>query len=188
MGGDPVADSIAIDFKYFNPLRPCGRRHCGLYIRSRLSIYFNPLRPCGRRLAQFSNFRQWLTFQSTPPVWAETLSGRPARHREHISIHSARVGGDVIGDVRTVMAVLFQSTPPVWAETPRHSYTRPLVKISIHSARVGGDAASTSECSLLFYFNPLRPCGRRPQKKPVFLSLKHLHYNIFYRKKQENPI
>ncbi len=59
-------------------------------------------------------------------------------------------------------------------------------------------------------FNPLRPCGRRLReqifnivicrfqstppvwaetaKETIFSSLKHLYYNIFYRKKQENSM
>ena len=124
-------------------------------------------------------------FQSTPPVWAETLIGpempigaidfnplRPCGRRlrqefhknylEDISIHSARVGGDTLSGVNYVYNVLFQSTPPVWAETVSERYAYENVAISIHSARVGGDAQRTG-CSMCgFDFNPLRPCGRRP--------------------------
>ena len=188
MGGDPVADSIAIDFKYFNPLRPCGRRHCGLYIRSRLSIYFNPLRPCGRRplttkeppepsnisihsarvggdgkrarlvkinlyfnplrpcgrrpgRRQHSN--RFQIFQSTPPVWAETLR----------AIHPIPVVN------------IFQSTPPVWAETRPVLQFSAVAYISIHSARVGGDPFWSACAPPRAYFNPLRPCGRRRNRR-----------------------
>ena len=34
------------------------------------------------------------TFQSTPPVWAETKGGEVNGNGKRISIHSARVGGD----------------------------------------------------------------------------------------------
>ena len=56
------------------------------------------------------------TFQSTPPVWAET-------HR----------------NAATPDAVGFQSTPPVWAETIESQSANVYQLISIHSARVGGD-------------------------------------------------
>ena|GEM_PF-290003 len=101
-------------------------------------------------------------FQSTPPVWAEThcyvVRGsdhadfnplRPCGRRrllafvgvggEQISIHSARVGGDILGYRSYWSFAAFQSTPPVWAETRR------LLRLLV----------------LFFYFNPLRPCGRR---------------------------
>ena len=35
-------------------------------------------------------------FQSTPPVWAETQAALAPAGAQKISIHSARVGGDVI--------------------------------------------------------------------------------------------
>ena len=153
---------------------------------------------------------QSLEFQSTPPVWAETsqLSGDNPPSR--ISIHSARVGGDYVVIYGRIQynhfnplrpcgrrpgagqcfcrRSGFQSTPPVWAETRNSLAVLQNPVISIHSARVGGDEKTVRQKPCRAYFNPLRPCGRRPQKKPVFLSLKHLHYNIFYRKKQENPI
>ena len=34
-----------------------------------------------------------------------------------ISIHSARVGGDILNSAKETLNELFQSTPPVWAET-----------------------------------------------------------------------
>ena len=127
--------------------------------------YFNPLRPCGRRLLGFKSQQLPAPFQSTPPVWAETFK-------------------DPLGVFK--------------------------VAISIHSARVGGDLTCTLGWLASRYFNPLRPCGRRPiafqvflmifgfqstppvwaetAKETIFSSLKHLYYNIFYRKKQENSM
>ena len=79
----------------FNPLRPCGRRPpdewYGLH-----RDYFNPLRPCGRRLDSKLAMSYDKPFQSTPPVWAETLQTMMETSPFPISIHSARVGGDVI--------------------------------------------------------------------------------------------
>ena len=146
---------------------------------------FNPLRPCGRRPTFRRKRSPWCRFQSTPPVWAETITLanmvnsrsnfnplRPCGRRQsrwqtwstadQISIHSARVGGD-----------------------QRHANIyRWQYDISIHSARVGGDPLmprrrttpmafqSTppvwAETRNVLYgdsgirdFNPLRPCGRR---------------------------
>ena len=59
---------------------------------------------------------------------------------EYISIHSARVGGDDRLDIQPILSRSFQSTPPVWAETASSS------KMDVDRG----------------HFNPLRPCGRRP--------------------------
>ena len=105
----------------FNPLRPCGRRQEVGMVNAQRKAHFNPLRPCGRR--PFATLIGWSYYG--------------------ISIHSARVGGDMHRQVSFSVFSLFQSTPPVWAETA---------------------------------------------KETIFSSLKHLYYNIFYRKKQENSM
>ena len=88
-----------------------------------------------------------LLFQSTPPVWTETSSGRFLASPAPISSHSARVGGDT-PEYRSIYSTcLFQSTPPVWAET--------LSKNALQ------DRASD--------FNPLRPCGRRHARSFYYL-------------------
>ena len=38
-------------------------------------------------------------------------------------------------------------------------------QISIHSARVGGDLVPEVIKKAFNYFNPLRPCGRRPARR-----------------------
>ena len=58
------------------------------------SLHFNPLRPCGRRPFDFALNDICPEFQSTPPVWAETVQNAYLRISNLISIHSARVGGD----------------------------------------------------------------------------------------------
>ena len=144
----------------FNPLRPCGRRRINPPPQAR-RLNFNPLRPCGRRLIHISCDYNSAAFQSTPPVWAETLKGCGSDGLRAISIHSARVGGDLAHSIAdsssndfnplrpcgrrlahafNVNAILtFQSTPPMWAETR---------SAQLHHL-------------LLHNFNPLRPCGRR---------------------------
>ena len=130
------------------------------------SPHFNPLRPCGRRLSLRCG-------ASTPQADFNPL--RPCGRR------------------------LFQA------------FYIPLIRpISIHSARVGGDDRRCANHALANDFNPLHPCGRRLEglpmlietilfqstppvwaetaKETIFSSLKHLYYNIFYRKKQENSM
>jgi len=83
--------------------------------------YFNPLSPCGKRRGEYNSCIFNIAFQSTLPVWEETLDfvHVPAVFDE-ISIHSPRVGRDV---------------PP---EDPEDK----LMQISIHSPRVGRDLVS----------------------------------------------
>ena len=101
----------------FNPLHPCGRRRF-LLTSGTHRMNFNPLHPCGRRRAFYAYNIAVKRFQSTPPVWAETLSPllaslfpnyfnplHPCGRRlcqfagfkiqSKISIHSTRVGGDI---------------------------------------------------------------------------------------------
>ena len=120
---------------YFNPLRPCGRRRTPSLQMASRSRYFNPLRPCGRRLWRRSYSTTRAGFQSTPPVWAETKPRRPARgdhpnfnplrpcgrrptikikqrRNNHISIHSARVGGDLSKQRRCARRLHFNPLRP----------------------------------------------------------------------------
>ena len=50
-------------------------------------------------------------------MWAETVTFDKPNFADVISIHSARVGGDVWSFDRALNFFAFQSTPPVWAET-----------------------------------------------------------------------
>ena len=89
-----------------------------------------------------------------------------------ISIHSARVGGDGFDAFVDGSAMLFQSTPPVWAETCVRAIIMCSTVISIHSARVGGDPMRLPHGFWQRYFNPLRPCGRRLRPYSVGWSAK----------------
>ena len=78
-------------------------------------------------------------FQSTPPVWAETKVPDWIDHM--VEFQSTPPVWTETDDNRLAVAryITFQSTPPVWAET-RFTYLRcNPTQISIHSARVGGD-------------------------------------------------
>ena len=78
-------------------------------------------------------------FQSTPPVWAETVS--PSHGSRSSQFQSTPpVWAETMLECMSHLGIKFQSTPPVWAET----------------------RAATSTLGFDGYFNPLRPCGRRP--------------------------
>ena len=82
-----------------------------------------------------------------------------------ISIHSARVGGDLLKGLRLT-----------------------VTGISIHSARVGGDDIGVVPTKEPYQFQSTPPVWAETAKETIFSSLKHLYYNIFYRKKQENSM
>ena len=82
-----------------------------------------------------------------------------------ISIHSARVGGDLLKGLRLT-----------------------VTGISIHSARVGGDDEVGQIAQKSEEFQSTPPVWAETAKETIFSSLKHLYYNIFYRKKQENSM
>ena len=77
-------------------------------------------------------------FQSTRPVWGETVYGPKTEAAMDISIHSPRVGRDDCVNRWISARELFQSTRPVWGET-----------------RTAGIPTQSN------YFNPLAPCGAR---------------------------
>ena len=99
---------------HFNPLTPCGVRPShGIYGRRRR--HFNPLTPCGVRPIRRRSSGAMTGFQSTHPVWGETIVINvldPATHK-------------------------FQSTHPVWGETLACLPSLVSSTISIHSPRVG---------------------------------------------------
>ena len=86
--------------QYFNPLSPHGERRSGRCTPGRCRPDFNPLSPHGER---------------------HLLAGDLGRHVS-ISIHSPRMGRDVLELRRGRPDILFQSTLPAWGETkPRCS-------------------------------------------------------------------
>ena len=145
---------------------------------------FNPLRPCGRRRFVPVVFTRAKRFQSTPPVWAETAGGGDCHMGLLISIHSARVGGDLLPQLLRSLFPLISihsarvggDSAAFWVFDSSHEISIHSARvggddagrsyystqgISIHSARVGGDVISLSFVLFSLHFNPLRPCGRR---------------------------
>ena len=127
------------------------------------NAYFNPLPPHGGRLPEDSvPAREPLQFQSTPSAWRETPFYGFIFPPGHISIHSLRMVGVVLGfsNTRDGLAIsihslrmegdsavfliqlatqLFQSTPSAWRETGTVAETNFAQPISIHSLRMEGD-------------------------------------------------
>ena len=89
MEGDISIKNMTANYPYFNPLPPYGGRHP----RMRL-----------RRMPE--------TFQSTPSVWRETLSGFHSFQCFTISIHSLRMEGDNCSHRVTLQNVHFNPLPP----------------------------------------------------------------------------
>ncbi len=86
--------TVSLNWRYFNPLPPCGGRHL-------------------RSIAQMSASQ----FQSTPSVWRETGGVPEGLSAVEISIHSLRVEGDEGIILEGLLESIFQSTPSVWRET-----------------------------------------------------------------------
>ena len=84
---------------------------------------FNPRTPCGVRPVMCSNRVQWLSFQSTHPVWGATRKSQgPEPSNQLISIHAPRVGCDLSPHSLGFSSLTFQSTHPVWGAT-RKAFT-----------------------------------------------------------------
>ena len=79
-----------------------------------------------------------LLFQSTLPAWGETVIMMATTVDVTISIHSPRMGRDMVKD-KKVHLNIFQSTLPAWGETCTKCRKRVLSAISIHSPRMGRD-------------------------------------------------
>ena len=195
---------------HFNPLRPCGRRPDELWDRL-FSTRFQSTPPVWAETFTIRHLTTSFKFQSTPPVWAETSSFASSFCDILLFQSTPPVwaetpgGGKQAPDRRD-----FNPLRPCGRRLSLRKFFLHRIWISIHSARVGGDLTCTLGWLASRYFNPLRPCGRRPiafqvflmifgfqstppvwaetAKETIFSSLKHLYYNIFYRKKQENSM
>ena len=111
-------------------------------------------------------------FQSTLPAWGETRRASAATPTAGISIHSPRMGRDMIPDNVEFNGV-FQSTLPAWGETRRRGDPEGRETISIHSPRMGRDGQRHCWRTGILYFNPLSPHGERlfPYSQDALLLL-----------------
>ena len=161
--------------------------------------HFNPLSPHGERPMPHYGVPPKDGFQSTLPAWGETELIDLILTLLSISIHSPRMGRDMITIGKTTNATpfqstlpawgetygikglievpeLFQSTLPAWGETIGQNVTSFSGQISIHSPRMGRDGSRPGRSSGRPYFNPLSPHGERrcafwrPTRKKRFQS------------------
>ena len=105
-----------------------------------------------------------------------------------ISIHSARVGGDRKTRFSPANSRISIHSARVGGDLRGADLHRANLCISIHSARVGGDLHIRGFVDFLRIFQSTPPVWAETAKETIFSSLKHLYYNIFYRKKQENSM
>ena len=139
----------------FNPLTPCGaRRRCGAC--SPCWQYFNPLAPCGARRLLSHGVATKHQFQSTRPVWGETLSCMASRALRSISIHSPRVGRDALQNSHIRRAQISIHSLRVGRDVAAGGVLQ-KVGISIHSPRVGRDHCKRSRAVCAGQFQSTRP-------------------------------
>ena len=126
-------------------------------------------------------------FQSTLPAWGETGHVAVAHLRRIISIHSPRMGRDLLGSERpqlqryfnplsphgerphfppiNLMRLIFQSALPAWGETQIGVALMPILTISIRSPRMGRDGGSGN--ALLIKFQSTLPAWGETRLSPA---------------------
>ena len=213
MGRDRPQPPAARPSQDFNPLSPHGERQLSRCLRRkglRISIhsprmgrdllrlwipwrgrYFNPLSPHGERhFVGDDDVTVKGIFQSTLPAWGETIDALPLAVCRCISIHSPRMGRDLLCQPWPAQASDFNPLSP-HGERPRPASRRkrgcnfnPLSPhgerpgAGYHGAGDGGIFQSTlpawGETSLTLRhgdvvtdFNPLSPHGERPARAPA---------------------
>ena len=122
---------------------------------------FNPLSPHGERQGLLFWGLTLMSFQSTLPAWGETYNFDRDQVFAIISIHSPRMGRDVIRVVSISKAQIISIHSPRMGRDWGFPYLSIDKSISIHSPRMGRDC--TVAMFMLFYkdFNPLSPHGER---------------------------
>ena len=180
----------------FNPLPPCGGRplrsapdFCNYISIHSLRVEGDHRLPAARRKTRISihslrvegDYRCHLQmldggdFNPLPPCGGRLVVILVRDRIQRISIHSLRVEGDrcMTADYNATMA--FQSTPSVWRETQKGVVFQRVALISIHSLRVEGDLTTPDRWREWTYFNPLPPCGGRPNRPTLFCANRHFN-------------
>ena len=98
-----------------------------------------------------------ISFQSTPPVKAATLSFLTLPLLLTISIHAAREGGDASTFSKTPVAGVISIHAAREGGDIQYGCLPAVFEISIHAAREGGDRQSSPFSDQLRHFNPRRP-------------------------------
>ena len=148
----------------FNPLSPHGERRMSSTAKQ-TSFYFNPLSPHGERRHACYHPPAGRNFNPLSPHGERHQSKSRKRYSMEISIHSPRMGRDLLMDSERQCFYLFQSTLPAWGETSDWPSLCRHLLISIHSPRMGRDQCQTLQKNDAKDFNPLSPHGERQGKE-----------------------
>ena len=140
MGRDTTAPSTRLGSGNFNPLSPHGERPAELSSFA-VSCNFNPLSPHGERHHDVVGRVHSRLFQSTLPAWGETAAEAMLGRYLGISIHSPRMGRDIIRGSFLSRALYFNPLSP----HGERRTCRPVPPPPYH-------------------FNPLSPHGERPAR------------------------
>ena len=136
---------------------------------------FNPLPPCGGRRTHISTVSGAIPISiHSLRVEGDACSQQSDIHRQ-ISIHSLRVEGDNFRFVcRSVDVSISIHSLRVEGDLGCCDLTLQC-GISIHSLRVEGDAHGTTSSQSVTDFNPLPPCGGRPDLR--WCPIRRKHFN-----------
>ena len=108
-------------FRNFNPLAPRGARQGNAVEIRVLALDFNPLAPRGARPSTAISIPPVMDFNPLAPRGARRAGDWRKRDHPGISIHSPRVGRDLVGGGNDAGKSAFQSTRPAWGETLREA-------------------------------------------------------------------
>ena len=79
-------------------------------------------------------------FQSTLPAWGETLRNARCGSDAQISIHSPRMGRDILAELYTVLGIISIHSPRMGRDLVALAVVVMAAHISIHSPRMGRDS------------------------------------------------
>ena len=168
--GDTLSQADNSAGKDFNPLPPCGGRRLQCKYQCRHDGHFNPLPPCGGRPLTISAGDPATLFQSTPSMRRETDFLKTPALAVWISIHSLHAEGDrQISNLFTEGLISIHSLHAE-GDAVTEKCENTLKDISIHSLHAEGDTDTLANVSCSFDFNPLPPCGGRPQLHDIIKS------------------
>ena len=105
--------------------------------------------------------KDFLVFQSTPPLWEATsdiIGGVDVNTDFNPRLHYGR---RLASTADNMFSILFQSTPPLWEATFLIRDEEGNIKISIHASTMGGDYLSKYFQWPSPDFNPRLHYGRR---------------------------
>ena len=139
MGRDPAASAAVHQRLLFQSTLPAWGETQGFAGRADARLDFNPLSPHGERPAASAAVHQRERFQSTLPAWGETERLARDHAAALISIHSPRMGRDLVPAGKGGKRQYFNPLSPHGERPGGTGRATEKVEISIHSPRMGRD-------------------------------------------------